>query len=130
MITFVSHGYYYTLCVRNISPSLQLNFAILFGYLKNVFVWEKSQKICVSSFLLYIFHTNILELDTIMKCVLHSCEILELDFKICLKVCFKSNHKIIKAADYCGFMTSAFSSADPALSHQILFLHRVNGNCF
>ena len=43
---------------------------------------------------------------------------------------FKFNHKFIKAADYSGFMTSAFSSADPALNHQILFLHRVNGNFF
>lgn len=41
---------------------------------------------------------------------------------------FKSNHKITEAADYSGFMTSAFSSADPALNHQILFLYRVNGN--
>lgn len=43
---------------------------------------------------------------------------------------FKSNHKIIKAADYSDFMTSAFSSAVPALNYQILFLHRVNGNLF
>jgi len=66
-----------------------------------------------------------------MKYVLHNCEVLEIDFKISLKkLSFKSNHKIIKPADYSGFMTQEFSSADPALNHQILFLHGVSGNFF
>lgn len=82
-------------------------------------------------FSLDIFHSNMQESDTIMKCVLHSCEVLELDFKITLKMwSFKSNPKTIRATDYSGFMPSAFSSADPALNHQILLLHRVMGNIF
>lgn len=70
------------------------------------------------------------ELDTIMKCVFHSCEVLQFDFKMSLKVwSFKSNPKIIKTTDYSGIMPSAFSSADPALN-EVLHLHRIMGNIF
>lgn len=45
-------------------------------------------------FSLDIFHSNMQESDTIMKCVLRSCEVLELDFKISLKMrSFKSTLK-------------------------------------
>lgn len=82
-------------------------------------------------FSLDIFHSNMQESDTIMECVLRSCEVLELDFKISLKMwSFKSNPKIRRATDYSGFMPSAFSSAGPALNHQILLLCGVMENIF
>lgn len=88
-------------------------------------MYEKKSDHLFQVFPLDIFHSNLQELDTIMKCVFHSCEVLEFDLKISLKMWnFKSNPKIIKATDYSGFMPSAFSSADPALN-QVLLLHRI-----
>lgn len=66
-----------------------------------------------------------------MKYNLCSCRISELDFSLFGNVeCFKYTYKIIKAGYYSDFMTLAFSSADPTVNHQILFLHRVHINFF
>lgn len=88
------------LCDRNISLSMQLNFTILFLviYTNYLYGGKKSQKIFyVSS----VFNLHFLESNIIIKCVLRSCEVL--DLKSCWKILrFKSNHKIIKAV---GFIT-------------------------
>lgn len=60
-------------------------------------------------FPLDVFHSNMQESDKIMKCILLSCEILELDFKIPLQMwTFKSYPKIIKATGYSGLYHQHF----------------------